>query len=64
MDATMYLLAAVPFIILAAVLYGVLAELRHNRTRRTRWELEGDRWDEAAPVRAVSADDRTAVPAE
>ncbi len=61
MDATMFLLAAVPLIILAALLYGVLAELRHNRTRRTRWELAGDRHHEAVSALGDAADDRAAV---
>jgi hypothetical protein len=53
------LIAAVPVIVIVTALYAVLAEVRHNRIRRTRWERRG------AQVRAleralaqVSAGDR------
>ncbi|MCO1654770.1 hypothetical protein [Pseudonocardia humida] len=36
-----FLIVAIPAIIIAAVLYATVAEIRHNRMRRSRWDLRG-----------------------
>ena len=36
--STILLIAVVPALVVATALYAVLAEARHNRVRRTRWE--------------------------
>jgi hypothetical protein len=35
------LIVAIPVIIIASVLYAILAEMRHNRVRRSRWDESG-----------------------
>ena len=49
------LFALVPAIVLGTILYAVYSELRHNRVRRSRWELRGAR----ARLRVRSAARRT-----
>jgi hypothetical protein len=36
-----FLIVAIPAIIIAAVLYATVTEIRHNRMRRSRWDLRG-----------------------
>ncbi len=36
-----FLIVAIPAIIIASVLYATVTEIRHNRMRRSRWDLRG-----------------------
>lgn len=36
-----FLIVAIPAIIIAAVLYATVTEIHHNRMRRSRWDLRG-----------------------
>jgi hypothetical protein len=50
MDVVLLLMiAAIPAIIVIAGLYAALAEMRHNRVRRSRWEPRGQ-WRDEGPL--------------
>jgi hypothetical protein len=44
------LIAAIPAIIIATMLYATVAEVRHNRARRSRWDLGGTVLKNDGPV--------------
>lgn len=45
-----FLIVAIPAIIIAAVLYATVTEIRHNRMRRSRWDLRGTTLKNDGPV--------------
>jgi hypothetical protein len=45
-----FLIVAVPAIIVGAVLYATVTEIRHNRMRRSRWDLRGTTMGNDGPV--------------
>ncbi len=50
MDVQLFLvIAAIPAIIVITGLYAVLAEVRHNRVRRSRWEPRAQ-WPDEGPL--------------
>jgi hypothetical protein len=42
MDAEIFLIVVVPAIVIIAVLYAVVSEMRHNSVRRNRWDLHAN----------------------
>ncbi|WP_214406740.1 hypothetical protein [Pseudonocardia lacus] len=44
------LIVAIPAIIIATALYAAVAEMRHNRIRRSRWDLGGTTLTNDGPV--------------